>query len=202
LIDVPTMRFIMVDGKGNPNTGAEYTAAVEMLYGLSYTIKISKKGAATPKGYFDYVVPPLEGLWSVDDGGAFTGNGAMIEDKDLLVWTSMIRRPDFVTPDVFGWAVETLAAKKPNLDLSRARLEEFTEGLCAQILHIGPYDDEPATVATLERFITESGHRTHMSDTRKHHEIYLGGPRKTAPDKLKTIIRHPIIEGTHEEAGQ
>jgi hypothetical protein len=192
IVDVPEMRFIMVDGKGDPNTSAEYADAMEMLYGLAYTIKMSKMGSDAPSGYFDYIVPPLEGLWSLNDGGEFTGNGAVISDKSKFVWTSMIRQPDFVTAEVFAWAKETLTKKKPGLDLEKARLVDFTEGLCGQIMHIGGYDDEPATVATLEHFIAESGYRTEMTDIRKHHEIYLGDPRKTVPEKLKTIIRHPI----------
>lgn len=194
IIDVPTMRFLMVDGKGDPNTSDEYRSAVELLYGLSYTIKMSKKGSYFPDGYFDYVVPPLEGLWSLDDNGEFKGNGAAITNKSKFLWTAMIRQPDFVTQGVFAWAKEKLAKKKPDLDLAQARLADFTEGLCAQVMHIGAYDDEPATVALLEKFIKDSGYTTAMTSIRRHHEIYIGDPRKTAPEKLKTIIRHPITK--------
>lgn len=188
IIDVPKMRFIMIDGKGNPNTSPLYAAAVETLYGLSYTIKMSKN---RPDGYFEYVVPPLEGLWWFE-GDYFDGN--VKDRKDEFLWTMMIRQPDFVTEEVFEAAKEALKKKKPDLDVSAARLCDFTEGLCAQVLHIGPYDDEPETVARLEEFIKTKGYRTEMSGMRQHHEIYLGDPRKTAPEKLKTVIRHPIVK--------
>lgn len=191
IIDVPEMVFIMTDGKGDPNTSAEYANALEVLYGLSYTIKMSKMGGNQPDGYYDYVVPPLEGFWELDDS-SFKGGGAAIKDKSKLIWTSLIRQPEFVTPEVFEWAKTALSKKKPELDLGNVRLEKYTEGLCAQIMHIGSYDDEPATIAALERFINETGYTSDMSGMRRHHEIYLSDPRKTAPEKLKTVIRHPI----------
>lgn len=193
IIDVPEMVFIMIDGRGDPNTSVEYANAVETLYGLTYTIKMSKMGGNQPAGYFEYVVPPLEGLWEVDDG-TFTGGGKVIADKNRLHWTSMIRQPEFVTPEVFEWAKPVLKGKKPALDTSVARLVKFTEGLCAQVMHMGPYDDEPATVATLEQFIVASGYKNDIPAGRRHHEIYLSDPRKTAPEKMKTIIRHPITK--------
>lgn len=189
LIDVPEMLFIMVDGEGDPNTSTDYAHAVEVLYGLSYTIKMSKMGESQPDGYFDFVVPPLEGLWGLPLD-AF--EGSRIINKDAFTWTSLIRVPSFVTPLVFEEMKTRLAVKKPQLDLSVARLEAFTEGLCAQVMHIGPYDAEPATVDKLDAFIEESGYRSDMAGNRRHHEIYLGDPRKTAPEKLKTVIRHPI----------
>jgi hypothetical protein len=188
IIEVPEMTFIMVDGKGNPNTSAEYKAALEVLYGLSYGIKMSKMGDAQPDGYFDFVVPPLEGLWWSADGGVITD----ISDKDGFCWTSMIRQPDFVTAEAFENVKSAVSKKKTDLNLSTARLVKYTEGLCAQILHIGSYDDEPRSTAALDRFIAESGYVTDFSDRRRHHEIYLGDPRKTAPEKLKTVIRYPI----------
>jgi hypothetical protein len=187
IIDVPAMTFIMVDGVGNPNTSEAYKTALEILYGLSYSIKMSKKGGSAPDGYFDFVVPPLEGLWWLKDDHA-----PDFSDKDKYCWTSMIRQPDFVTPDVFAEAKAALSKKKPELDISIARLERFTEGLCAHVLHIGPYDDEPETIKALEQFITESGCLSDISGTRRHHEIYLSDPRKVAPEKNKTVIRHPI----------
>ena len=189
VIDVPEMTFIMVDGKGNPNTSAEYKAALEVLYGLSYGIKMSKMGDAQPDGYFDFVVPPLEGLWWSADGGVITD----ISDKDGFCWTSMIRQPDFVTAEAFEKVKSAVSKKKPDLNLSLARLVKYTEGLCAQVLHIGSYDDEPRSTTALDQFIAESGYATDFSDTRRHHEIYLGDPRKTAPEKLKTVIRYPIV---------
>ncbi|AEC01795.1 GyrI-like domain-containing protein [Parasphaerochaeta coccoides] len=188
IIDVPEMVFIMVDGYGDPNTSAEYQSAVEILYGLSYSIKMSKKNGDRPEGYFDYVVPPLEGLWWHRDGSVISD----IFDKAQFAWTSMIRQPEFVTSEVFDSLKGVLAKKKPELDLSLARLEKFTEGLCAQILHIGSYDDEPATMAMLERFIAQIGMQPDFTKKRRHHEVYLNDPRKTAPEKLKTVIRYPI----------
>ncbi len=179
----------MVDGQGNPNTCAAYKNALEILYGLSYSIKMSKLGAAQPEGYFDYVVPPLEGLWSVADE---TYSGGSIPDKDKFIWTSMIRQPEFVTPDVFASAKKALEKKKPELDTSIARLERFTEGLCGQVLHTGPYDDEPATIQLLRQFIAASGYIEDLSGPRRHHEIYLSDPRRVAPEKLKTVIRYPL----------
>jgi len=188
MIDVPEMVFIMVDGAGNPNTSPDYKAALDILYGLSYSIKMTKMSGTQPDGYFDFVVPPLEGLWWFKDGGVITD----ILDKDNFCWTSMVRQPEFVTDEVFETAKRALLKKKPELNLSAARLAKFTEGLCAQIMHIGPYDDEPATIAVLEKFIEESGYAPDFTGERRHHEIYLGDPRKTAPEKLKTVIRYPI----------
>lgn len=190
IVDVPTMRFMMVDGKGDPNTSPFYKAAVEVLYGLSYSIKMSKMGSVQPAGYFDYVVPPLEGLWWFDDNFF---DGSVIGRKDEFSWVMMIRQPEFVTSEVFENAKASLAKKKPGIDPSLARLEDFTEGLCAQVMHNGPYDDEPPTVEALEEFVQAQGFRTEMSGLRQHHEIYLNDPRKTAPEKLKTVIRHPIV---------
>lgn len=179
VIEVPEMTFIAVNGKGDPNTSADYAAAIELLYGLSYAIKMGNKTV------LEYVVPPLEGFWSVADGKAIT-------DKGKFVWTMLIRQPDFVTTEVFEIAKTVLAKKKPSLDVSKARLETITEGLCVQVMHIGSYDDEPATVTALDRFATENGYVIDIDDTRRHHEIYLSDPRKVVPEKMKTVIRHPI----------
>ena len=187
VIDVPEMVFMMVDGTGDPNTSEAYQSAVETLYGLSYAIKMSKKSGNQPAGYFDYVVPPLEGLWWLSDGSK-----EWYKDKSKYCWTSMIRQPEFVTADVFEAAKIELAKKKPRLEPSRARLETFIEGLCVQAAHIGPYDDEPRTNAAIMAFIADNGYVSDLSDTRRHHEVYLNDPRKTAPGKLKTILRHPI----------
>ena len=161
---------------------------MEILYGLSFTVKMSKMGGETPEGYFEYVVPPLEGLWWTEDP-AFDGKAPA--DKSQFFWTSMIRQPDFVTEDVFLWARDTLAKKKPDLDLSKVRFWRWEEGLCAHLLHIGPYDAEPASIDRLEAFVREQGYEQDLSDVRWHHEIYLGDPRRTAPEKLRTVIRHP-----------
>ncbi len=158
LIEVPEMIFFMVDGAGDPNTSAEYAGAMEILYALSWGVKMSKMSAAQPEGYFDYVVPPLEGLWWHRDGGVIED----ILDKDSFCWTSMIRQPDFVTENVFEGIKAVLAKKKPGVDTARARLETFSEGLCAQVMHIGPYDDEPATIEALEAFIKAEGYGWYM----------------------------------------
>lgn len=184
IIDVPEMLFIAVDGHGDPNTSADYAAAVELLYALSYAIKMANKAV------MDYVVPPLEGFWAVADD--FKGGGAAITDKGKFIWTMLIRQPDFVTVQIFDNAKAAVAKKKPNLDVSKARLEKITEGLCVQVMHIGSYDDEPATISALDQYAIENGYVPGMSGDRRHHEIYLSDPRKVAPDKLKTIIRHPI----------
>lgn len=138
----------------------------------------------------EYVVPPLEGFWKVADD--FMGGGAAITDKSKFVWTMLIRQPDFVTADIFETAKATLAKKKSSLDVSQARLETITEGLCVQVMHLGTYDDEPVTVAALDRFAVENGYILDMSGNRRHHDIYLSDPRKVAPEKLKTVLRHPI----------
>jgi hypothetical protein len=188
IIDVPEMVFIAVDGKGDPNTSATYKTAMETLYGLSYSIKMSKMSGAQPEGYFEYVVPPLEGLWWPTDGGMVD-----YSDKDSFCWTSMIRQPEFVTSEVFEIAKITLAKKKPEIDLSKARLIKMTEGLCVQVMHIGSYDDEPATIAAMALHTGEDGYAIDISDDRRHHEIYLSDPRKVAAEKLKTVIRLPVI---------
>ena len=190
IIEVPEMVFIMIDGCGDPNTSETYQTSLEVLYGLSYAVKMSKMGGNQPEGYYDFVVPPLEGLWSTDTGEFEIG----ITKKSEFCWTSMIRMPDFVTLEVFDAAKKSLAKKKPALDLSIARLELFNEGLCTQVMHTGSYDNEPATIDSLKTFVADSGYRLDLSDKRKHHELYLGDPRKTSPDKLKTIIRYPIIK--------
>ena len=188
IIDVPKMTFIMVDGKGNPNTCSEYKEAMEILYGLSYSIKMSKMSGTEPEGYFEYVVPPLEGFWWTKENDF---DGVSVKNKDEFIWTSFIRQPDFVTEEVFQRAKEVLKKKKPELDLNKARLENYTEGKCAQVMHIGPFDSEPESIKKLNEFIKDSGYITDIGD-RKHHEIYLGDPRRTSPDKLKTVIRHPV----------
>lgn len=189
VVQVPEMVFFAVDGQGDPNTSPAYAEAMGLLYGLSFTVKMSRMGGEAPEGYFDYVVPPLEGLWRTEDP-AFDGRAPA--DKNAFIWTSLIRQPDFVTEDVFRWAVEKLAKKKPELDVGRARFLRWEEGLCAQLLHVGPYDAEPASIDKLEAYIREQGYEQDFSDVRRHHEIYLGDPRRTAPEKLKTVIRHPV----------
>lgn len=189
LIEVPEMVFISVDGKGNPNTSQEYKEAMEILYGLSYTIKMSKMDGSEPKDYFDYVVPPLEGLWWFDDENY---RGGEIKDKNDFLWTSLIRQPEFVTEEVFLWAKEKLQNKKPDLNLSKAKYLKWREGLCVQIMHIGSYDNEIESINKINEYIEKEGFLTDINNNRKHHEIYLSDPRRCKVENLRTVIRHPI----------
>ncbi|MCR4794184.1 MAG: GyrI-like domain-containing protein [Ruminococcus sp.] len=187
IVDIPSMNFIAVRGEGDPNTeGGEYKQAIELLYGIAYTIKMSKKTDYHIEGYFDYVVPPLEGLWQ-QEGTA----GIDYSRKSDFKWTAMIRVPDFVTKSDFDWAVEQ-ATKKKKQDFSKVEFMTLEEGLCVQCMHMGSYDDEPATVALMDSYADEMGYDIDISDSRLHHEIYLSDPRKTAPEKLKTVVRHPV----------
>lgn len=187
IVEVPKMTFLAVRGHGDPNEeGGAYKDALEMLYGVAYTIKMSKKGDHRIEGYFDFVVPPLEGFWWQD--GVLGVDYARKEDFN---WISAIRVPDFVTRSEFEWAVEEATAKKKR-DFSQVELLTIEEGLCVQCLHVGPYDDEPATVEAMRAFAEESGYAEDFSDERLHHEIYLNDARRTAPEKLKTVIRHPV----------
>ncbi len=185
LIDVPSMNFIMTDGKGDPRS-QEYQDAVVSLYSLSFTIKMSKMSKQQPEGYFEYVVPPLEGLWWIKDG-AFD-----FHQRNNWLWTSMIRQPEFVTQEVFEWACIESRRKKSEIDVSKARLVTFTEGLCVQIMHKGPYEREPESVEKMRIFIEENNLFDEVGSERKHHEIYLSDPRKTDPESLKTVLRHPV----------
>ena len=193
LIEVPTMQFIMVDGQGNPNaSGGEYQKAIELLYALSYTIKMNCINYSNPAS-FNYVVLPLEGLWWLEDS-----SDRDFTQKDLYCWTSMIRQPDFVTSEHFERAKELVAKKKPQLDTSKARLDTYTEGLCLQCMHIGPYDTEPDTISKMDMYLSEIGKRNAIDSCsvegklRRHHEIYLSNPLKSKPENRKTILRHPI----------
>lgn len=174
--------------RATPNTeGGEYQNALPLLYGIAYTVKMSKKGSRSIEGYFDFVVPPLEGFWWQDSP---SGDIDYVR-KDDFNFISCIRLPDFVTQDDFDWAVAEATAKK-KLDFSAVELLKVDEGLCVQCMHTGPYDSEPATVDAMHEYATEQGYVPDFSDTRLHHEIYLSDPRKCAPEKLKTVVRHPI----------
>lgn len=190
LIDVPAMHYVAVRGKGNPNDeDGEYSAAIGVLYSISYTIKMSYKNNYPIDGYFQYVVPPLEGFWWMGDGAP----GVDYSNKSGFNWISVIRLPDFVTETVFEWAKAEASVKK-KIDVSKAELLTVREGLCVQCLHLGKYDGEPATVAKISEFAEENGYKIDITDLRRHHEIYLSDPRKTSPDKLKTVIRHPVAK--------
>ena len=187
IVSVPAMNYIAVRGKGDPNVeGGEYKQAIELLYGIAYTIKMSKKGDHQIEGYFDYVVPPLEGFWRQEGV-----EGVDYAHKENFHWISVIRLPDFVTREDFDWAVKE-AERKKKADFSKVEFWTYDEGLCVQCMHIGPYDDEPATVELMHTFMQEQGYVLDITDQRLHHEIYLSDARKAAPEKLKTVIRHPI----------
>ena len=187
IIEIPKMNFIAVRGKGNPNEKeGEYQKAVEMLYGVAYTLKMSYKTQYKIEGFFEYVVPPLEGFWwqaGID--------GVDYSDKSSFNWISVIRIPDFVTKKDFDWAVKT-AAEKKKIDCSSAEFLSIEEGLCVQIMHNGSYDDEQTSVKIMDDFIRSNGYENDMTEKRLHHEIYLSDPRKSSPEKWKTVIRHPI----------
>ncbi|OQX18019.1 MAG: hypothetical protein BWK75_06995 [Candidatus Altiarchaeales archaeon A3] len=181
IVNVPQMNFLMIDGMGNPDTSQEFKDAIETLYAVSYAIKFMIKKEKS----IDYVVMSLEGLWWDDDGASFSIEG---RDKDRWKWTLMIMQPEYVTKDTFGKAIEEVKKKKNLPFLSKIRLENLHEGISAQILYVGPYDAEHTTIEKIHAFIKEKGYKF----SGKHHEIYLSDPRKTAPEKLKTIIRLPI----------
>lgn len=187
IITIPQANYIAVRGKGNPNEdGGAYQQAISVLYAVAYTLKMSYKTDYKIKGFFEYVVPSLEGFWWQDniDGVDYT-------DKSTFNWISVIRLPDFIAKKDFEWAVET-ATEKKKLDCSSAEFMTVNEGLCVQIMHLGSFDDEPATVAQMDKYLAENGYVNDITSTRLHHEIYLSDARKVDPEKRKTIIRHPI----------
>ena len=187
IIDVPKMSYIAVSGSGDPNEeDGDYKRAIGMLYAVAYTIKMSKKTDHKIDGYFDFVVPPLEGFWSQEGTDEVD-----YSRKADFHWTSVIRLPDFVSEEDLRWAIKE-AAEKKKLDLSEVKFLSIEEGLCVQCMHIGPYDDEPATVKMMNEFIERNGYENDINEKRLHHEIYLSDVRKTAAEKLKTVIRHPI----------
>ena len=187
MVTVPKANYIAVRGKGNPNEeGGAYQKAVSVLYAVAYTLKMSYKSDHKIDGFFEYVVPPLEGFWWQEGV-----EGVDYSDKGTFNWISVIRLPDFVTKSDFDWAVET-ASQKKKLDCQTAEFLTVDEGLCIQIMHIGPFDDEPATVAVMDTYLEANGYENDMNSERLHHEIYLSDARKVAPEKWKTVIRHPI----------
>lgn len=187
LVTVPAMNYIAVRGRGDPNReGGAYQRAISILYAVAYTLRMSGRSGHQIEGFFDYVVPPLEGFWRQEGTAGFDW-----KRKEDFLWTSVIRLPDFVTRADFDWAVET-ASKKKGLDCASAEFLTLKEGLCVQIMHIGPYDDEPRSVALMDGFLAEQGYVNDLSGTRLHHEIYLSDARKVPPERRKTVIRHPI----------
>jgi hypothetical protein len=187
VVDVPPMQFLMIDGHGDPNTAQEYQEALEALYAVAYTLKFTSKKALG----MDYVVPPLEGLWWAEDMEVFT----VRSDKNAWDWTMMIMQPEWVTQEMFEETVAQVEKKKNPPALPRLRLETYHEGLAVQIMHVGPYDAEGPTIARMHAFIEENGY----APAGKHHEIYLGDPRRTAPEKLKTVLRQPVKEMNNEQ---
>lgn len=188
IINVPPMNYIAVHGQGDPNTeGGEYKQSIGLLYGIAYTIKMSKNGNRWIEGFFDYVVPPLEGLWWQDGV-----QGVDYSHKEDFKWISLIRTPDFVTKADFDWALNE-AANKKKTDFSKVEFLTYNEGLCVQCLHIGSYDSESATIQLMHEFMEKEGYALDISEKRFHHEIYLSDPRRVAPEKLKTVIRNPIV---------
>ena len=187
IVEIPKMNFLAVRGKGDPNEeNGEYKRAMELLYGIAYTIKMSYKGEHIIEGFFEYVVPPLEVLWWQEGI-----RGVDYSRKDLFQWISLIRLPDFVKESDFEWALEE-AARKKKMDFSRVEFFSYDEGLCVQCMHLGSYDNEPATIRQMETYAQEHGYTIDITDKRHHHEIYLSDPRKTEAAKLKTVIRHPV----------
>lgn len=187
IVTVPKANYLAVRGKGNPNTeGGEYQQAIGVLYAVAYTLKMSYKTDYKIEGFFQYVVPPLEGFWWQDNT-----EGADYGNKDAFHWISVIRLPDFITQKDFEWAVQT-AAKKKKTDCSSVEFMTIDEGLCVQMMHLGPFEDEPETVALMDHYLKENGYVNDISDKRLHHEIYMSDARKVAPEKWKTVIRHPI----------
>ena len=187
IVDVPKMNYVAVRGKGNPNEeNGDYQNTLGLLYGVAYTIKMSYKGNHKIDGFFEYVVPPLEGFWWQDGK-----DGIDYNHKERLNVISIIRLPDFVTKADFDWAIEE-ATKKKKQDFSRVEFLTYDEGLCVQCMHIGSYDDEPAAVELMHKFAEDNGYELDITDKRYHHEIYLSDPRKCDASKLKTVIRHPV----------
>ena len=187
IVDVPKANYIALRGRGDPNEeGGAYQKAIGLLYAVAYTLKMSYKTDYRIEGFFDYVVPPLEGFWWQEGV-----EGIDLADKSKFNWISLIRLPDFITEKDFEWAVKT-ASQKKKLDCSAVEFLTVEEGLCVQIMHHGPYDDESATVALMDEYIKERGYVNDFNERRLHHEIYLSDARRVAPEKLKTVIRHPI----------
>lgn len=187
IVKIPPMNYVAVRGKGDPNVeGGDYQQAISILYSVAYTLKMSYKTDYKIEGFFQYVVPPLEGFWWQDGI-----KGIDYSNKDTFHWISVIRLPDFITEKDFAWAVQT-ATEKKKVDCSSAELLTIDEGLCVQIMHLGSFDLEPATVALMDEYLKEHGYVNDINEKRLHHEIYMSDARRVAPEKWKTVIRHPI----------
>lgn len=187
IVEIPKMNYIAVRGKGNPNDeNSEYKDSIGLLYAIAFTIKMSYKGTHKIDGYFEYVVPPLEGFWWQENT-----DGIDYNRKEDMNFISVIRLPDFVTENDFKWAVDE-ATKKKKQDFSKVEFLTYDEGVCVQCMHIGSYDNEPETVELMHKYMEENGYELDITDSRLHHEIYLSDPRRCDESKLKTVIRHPV----------
>ena len=188
IVEIPKINYIAVRGKGNPNDEkGEYKQTIGLLYAIAFTIKMSYKGTHKIDGYFEYVVPPLEGFWWQDE----MKDSIDYNSKDKMNFISIIRLPDFVTKKDFDWAVEEATSKK-KLDFSKVEFLSYDEGICVQCMHIGSYDEEPTTINLMHKYMKDNGYKLDITDNRYHHEIYLSDPRRCDASKLKTVIRHPI----------
>ena len=193
IVEIPKMNYIAVRGKGNPNDeNGEYKSSIGLLYAIAFTIKMSYKGTHKIDGYFEYVVPPLEGFWWQENT-----EGIDYNRKDDMNFISVIRLPDFVNEDDFKWAVDEATEKKKQ-DFSKVEFLTYDEGICVQCMHIGSYDNEPETVELMHKYMEENGYKLDITDSRLHHEIYLSDPRRCDESKLKTVIRHPIKKKNKE----
>lgn len=187
IVTVPVTNYVAIRGKGNPNIeDGEYKQAIKKLYSVAYAIRMSYKGEYQIEGFYEFVVPPLEGFWWQDNV-----EGVDYSNKDSFNWISVIRLPEFVTKDVFEWAIKE-ATRKNNIDCLNAEYLTVDEGLCIQIMHIGSFDDEPESIALMDRYIEENGYMNDINSTRLHHEIYLSDTNKVPVEKWKTVIRHPV----------
>ena len=205
IVKIPPMNYVAVRGKGNPNVECgDYQQAISILYAVAYTLKMSYKTDYKIEGFFEYVVPPLEGFWWQGEQHPVDAEmrtdrtdrrentkGIDYSNKDTFNWISVIRLPDFISKADFDWAVET-ATKKKKIDCSSAEYLTIDEGLCVQIMHIGSFDNEPATIALMDPYLEQNGYVNDINKDRLHHEIYMSDARKVAPEKWKTVIRHPI----------
>ncbi len=187
IIDIPEMKFLALKGSGNPNVeNGDYQKSINLLYGVAYTLKMSYKGGRNINGFFEYVVPPLEGFWWQEEV-----IGVDYSKKETFQWISLIRLPDFITEEDFLWAQKT-ANEKKKMDFSEVQYLTYKEGLCVQCMHVGSFDEEPETIERMEEFASKEGYQIDISENRYHHEIYLSDPRKCVPEKMKTVIRHPV----------
>lgn len=187
IVNIPSINYLAVRGSGDPNdeTG-DYKKALESLYAVAYTLRMSYKTDYKINGFYEYIVPPLEGFWWQDGT-----DGVNYADKTSFNWISVIRLPDFISDKDIEWAVRT-ATKKKKTDCSQVKFLTVNEGLCVQIMHIGPYDNEPVTVKLMDDYLAQNGYENDLNSERMHHEIYLSDPRKCLPEKMKTVIRHPV----------